>query len=221
MALAQVRERKQNERPHHAKHNTRRCELALWLVGRRRGRFELPRGLHRVTAVLAQLNILQRVQNDAESVHRRKVGWTRAAQDAAETAFRPREESQDAFEPVGDAVASEGENAHVITRRSAPAAVVLTFLVVLVAALIVIGIAEVAYAVAGDVAGTVARVAAEIAVLSFVTLRAYPSGARIPWAALVVVTILITAVLPLIYLSWRWVSRRPPSPLPVSRLPGL
>jgi len=88
-------------------------------------------------------------------------------------------------------------------------AVVLTSLVVLGAALLV--------TVAGVVAGIVAAAAAMVAVLSFVTLRAYAPDERIPWAMLVVLTIL-APVLPLIYLSWRWV-RKPPTSPPVTAQP--
>jgi hypothetical protein len=45
-------------------------------------------------------------------------------------------------------------------------------------------------------------------VLTFVTLRAYPPGAKIPWSRFVVLTILITALIPLIYLSWLWATRK-------------
>ena len=99
-----------------------------------------------------------------------------------------------------------------VERRSIPEAVVLTCLVVVGAALVVGGVAVVASAVAGVPGGTVAAIAAGIAVLSFVTLRAYVPEERIPWATLVVLTV-FTPVLPLVYLSWRWVrSRRIPSP---------
>ena len=91
-------------------------------------------------------------------------------------------------------------------RRSTPAAVLLTFLVVVAAAAILVVVVLIADAVAGSVAATVAALAAQIALLTFVTLRAYPPDAKIPWARFVLMTILITALLPLIYLCWLWMT---------------
>lgn len=93
-------------------------------------------------------------------------------------------------------------------RRSTPAAVFLTFLVVLTAAIIVIVVAAIANALAGRGVAVAAAVAAEIAVLAFVTLRAYPPGVKRPMAMFVVLTILISALFPLIYLSWLWVTKK-------------
>jgi amino acid transporter len=99
-----------------------------------------------------------------------------------------------------------------VERRSIPEAVMLTFLVVLAAAIFVVAVAAVTFVFANDVVGTVATIAAVIAVLSFVTLRAYAPRERIPWAPLVVVSA-ITVVLPLVYVCWHWMRRRPTSPL--------
>lgn len=100
-----------------------------------------------------------------------------------------------------------------VESRPIPVAVVLTLLTVVVAALVVGVAATAASAVAGAGAGTVAGIAAVIALLSFLTLRAYAPEERIPWAFLVVVTILLTPAVPLVFLSWRWVRRKPTSPL--------
>jgi len=160
----------------------------------------------RITAVLARPEILQRAMNDAESPNRRKVGWSCAAQDAVE-AMSPRPEETEP-QPLVRAVASGGESVRSTGRRSTPAAVILTFLVVVPAAVILIVVVALADAVAGSVAGIVAAIAAQIAVLAFVTLRAYPPGAKVPWATFVVLTILITALLPLIYMAWLWVTKK-------------
>lgn len=100
-----------------------------------------------------------------------------------------------------------------IESRSTPVAVVLTLLTVLGAALVVVIAATAASAVAGDGAGIAAGIAAVIALLSFLTLRAYEPEEKIPWTFFVVVTILLTPAVPLVFLSWRWVRRRPTSPL--------
>lgn len=76
-------------------------------------------------------------------------------------------------------------------------------------------------AVAGAGLALVAGVAAQIAVLAFVTVRAYPPEAKVPWATLVVLTILITAFIPLTYLAWVWTSRKKWVARDVTRLPGL
>ena len=101
-----------------------------------------------------------------------------------------------------------GKGASSWTKRSTPAAVLLTFLILLAAAAFFVGVVAIADAVAGAAAATVTAIAAEIAVLTFVTLRAYPPGAKIPWSRFVVLTILITALIPLIYLSWLWATRK-------------
>lgn len=93
--------------------------------------------------------------------------------------------------------------------RSTPAAVALTFLVVLGAGLFVIAVAGAAYALAGDAASTVATVAAVIAVLAFLTDRAYAPDERIPWVMLAALTILLSPAVPVAYLAWRWERRRP------------
>ena len=95
--------------------------------------------------------------------------------------------------------------------RSTPAAVAWMLLVVLGAGLFVVAVAGIAYALAGDAAGTVAAVAAVIAVLAFLTDRAYAPGERIPWVMLVPLTILLSPILPVAYLAWHSVRRRPAS----------
>jgi len=79
---------------------------------------------------------------------------------------------------------------------------------VVAAAVVVIVAAVVGNALAGGGAAVVAAIAAEIAVLSFVTLRAYPPGVKRPMAMFVVLTLLVSALFPLIYLSWLWVTKK-------------
>ena len=89
-------------------------------------------------------------------------------------------------------------------KRSTPAAVLFTFLILVAAAAFLSVVVLVTDAVAGGLPATVAAIAAQIAILTFATLRAYPPGAKIPWAWFIVLTILLTVLLPLIYLSWLW-----------------
>jgi hypothetical protein len=70
-----------------------------------------------------------------------------------------------------------------------------------------VGVTLVVDLVAGSVAAAVAATAGVILLLSFVTLRAYPPGARIPWVPLLLLT-LLTVVVPLLYVSWLWLSGR-------------
>jgi len=95
-----------------------------------------------------------------------------------------------------------------IATRSTPAAVLLTFLILVAAAVILSVVVLLTDAVAGGLPATVAGIAAEIAILTFATLRAYPPGAKIPWAWFIVLTVLLTVLLPLIYLSWLWATRK-------------
>jgi len=59
----------------------------------------------------------------------------------------------------------------------------------------------------GSAAAAIAATAGMIVLLSFVTLRAYPPGSKIPWLSLLLLT-LLTAVIPLLYVSWLWLSGR-------------
>jgi len=70
-----------------------------------------------------------------------------------------------------------------------------------------IGLTLVVDLAAGSVAAAIAATAGMILLLSFVTLRAYPPGARIPWLPLLLLT-LLTVVIPLLYVSWLWLSGR-------------
>jgi hypothetical protein len=59
----------------------------------------------------------------------------------------------------------------------------------------------------GSAAAGIAATAGMILLLSFVTLRAYPPGTKIPWLLLLLLT-LLTVVIPLLYVSWLWLSGR-------------
>lgn len=95
-----------------------------------------------------------------------------------------------------------------MAKRSTPEAVLLTFVVIVSAAAVLLVVVIIVDAVAGSVVATLAALATQIAVLTFVTVRAYPPGAKIPWPTFVVLTILITALLPLVYLCWLWMTRK-------------
>ena len=60
---------------------------------------------------------------------------------------------------------------------------------------------------AGAAAAGIAATVGTILLLSFVTLRAYPPGTKIPWLPLLLLT-LLTVVIPLLYVSWLWLSGR-------------
>lgn len=79
------------------------------------------------------------------------------------------------------------------------------FVIVALGALV--GLTVMVNLIAGSVAAELTAVAGMIALLTFVTLKAYPPGARIPWVLLLLLT-LLTAVVPLLYVSWLWLSAR-------------
>jgi hypothetical protein len=70
-----------------------------------------------------------------------------------------------------------------------------------------VGLTVLVNVVGGSAAAGIAATAGMILLLSFVTLRAYPPGTRIPWVPLLLLT-LLTAVVPLLYVSWLWLSGR-------------
>jgi hypothetical protein len=62
------------------------------------------------------------------------------------------------------------------------------------------------YYIAGILAATIAGYVAQVALLSFVTLRAYPPGAKRPMVRFVLFTMVFSALVPLIYLGWLWMT---------------
>ena len=95
-----------------------------------------------------------------------------------------------------------------IRRRSTPAAVFLVFLVVLTAAVIVTVVTLIGDVLAGGAGALVAAIVAQIALLTFVTVRAYPPDVKRPFAMFVVATVLVSSLVPLMYLSWLWVTQK-------------
>lgn len=88
------------------------------------------------------------------------------------------------------------------TRRSRAEAAAATIVVASVVGGLVVG--EIVNLIAGGLAGGLTVFVAEIATLSFVTLRAYPPGAKRPMVRLLIATLLFSPILPLIYITWLW-----------------
>jgi uncharacterized membrane protein (UPF0136 family) len=59
--------------------------------------------------------------------------------------------------------------------------------------------------VGGSAASKLTAAVGMLALLTFVTLRAYPPGAKIPWVPLVLLT-LLTVLIPFLYVTWLWLS---------------
>lgn len=90
--------------------------------------------------------------------------------------------------------------------RSSAEAAALTFVVVLAGLSLISAAALIANAAAGGTAAAIAALAAEVAILSFVTLRAYPPGANRHLVVYFVATLLFTVLVPLVYLAWLWMT---------------
>lgn len=93
-------------------------------------------------------------------------------------------------------------------RRSRIEAAALTFVIVMVSAGLMVGVLYAVQAVAGTWPSLLAFLASEVAILAFVTVRAYPPGAKRPLVLFAVLTLIFSAVVPLIYISWLWMTRK-------------
>lgn len=93
-----------------------------------------------------------------------------------------------------------------IVHRSKVEAAALTFVILMVSAGVIDGVAEIVRVAAGSTAEGLAALGAEIVVLSFLTYRAYPPGAKRPILRLLLLLIVTLGIGPLIYLGWLWMT---------------
>jgi hypothetical protein len=63
-------------------------------------------------------------------------------------------------------------------------------------------------AMAGPIASFVAFLAAEVAVLTFVTVRAYPPQTKAPMVWMLVLTLVFSVAVPLSYITWLWITKK-------------
>lgn len=88
-------------------------------------------------------------------------------------------------------------------------AVALRMLAIIVAAVAVFAIAGLAGAgVDGRLGAAIGALIADIAVMSFATLRAYPPSSKPPIPTMALASVLFTPLIPLLYLSWLWATQR-------------
>jgi hypothetical protein len=81
-------------------------------------------------------------------------------------------------------------------------ALLATCVIVLVGVILVIAVTAIAGAIGGPILALVTALAAQVAMLTYATTRAYPPDQNAPMIKLLVVTILFSIVLPLAYLTW-------------------
>jgi hypothetical protein len=98
------------------------------------------------------------------------------------------------------------------TRRSAAGAAALTIGLLAVEVAVTLAASWFLYAVAGEWAGLIAFFVVEIAILSFVTVRVYPPGAKRHFVVFFVLTLLFSVLVPLAYLNWKWARADFPPP---------
>jgi len=98
------------------------------------------------------------------------------------------------------------------TRRSVAQAAALTVGLLAVEFALTLAAAWLLYAVGGEWAGVIAFFVVEVAILSFVTVRVYPPGAKRHFVAFFVLTLLFSVLVPLAYLNWKWVRADFPPP---------
>jgi len=84
------------------------------------------------------------------------------------------------------------------------------------------GVLVIVRVVAGTTLSLLAFLVTEVAVLAFVTSRAYPPGSKRPMVLFGIITLLLSALIPLIYLSWLWMTgkkgtdQQPTAPQPTA-----
>ena len=91
--------------------------------------------------------------------------------------------------------------------RSGWEAAILAVAFVTVGLAAVVGLTVLVDLFAGSAPSAITALLGMVGLLTFVTLRAYPPGTRIPWVLLFLLT-LLTAVIPLLYVTWLWLSGR-------------
>jgi hypothetical protein len=95
-----------------------------------------------------------------------------------------------------------------VHRRTGAGAIGYT-LILASAGIAVIAVVSVASdVIAGPTVAVVVAFASEITVLAIATTRAYPPGVKRPMLRFLLVTILLSAIAPLVYLSWLWSTGR-------------
>jgi hypothetical protein len=91
-------------------------------------------------------------------------------------------------------------------RRSRIEAAALTFVFVVASFAALGGATLLGHVIAGTAGALIVGYIGELALLVFLTLRAYPPGVKPPWIRFFVITFFLTALLPTIYLSWLWLT---------------
>jgi hypothetical protein len=81
-------------------------------------------------------------------------------------------------------------------------AFVATCLIVLVGVILIVAVTAIAGVIGGPILALVTALAAQVAMLTFATTRAYPPDQNAPMIKLLIVTILFSIALPLAYLTW-------------------
>jgi hypothetical protein len=92
----------------------------------------------------------------------------------------------------------------------------LSFVIVVATVLVMVGVGYGVYALLGSWPAVIAVIGTEVAILTFVTVHAYPPGVKPPWVRLFILTVLISIVVPLAYVSWLWMSGRKWAQIPPS-----
>lgn len=93
-------------------------------------------------------------------------------------------------------------------RRTGAGAIGYTLILVIAGIAVVAVVSIVSDIIAGPTAAIVAAFASEITVLVVATTHAYPPGVKRPMLPFLLLTILLSAVVPLVYLSWLWSTGR-------------
>ena len=100
------------------------------------------------------------------------------------------------------------------------AAAVLIPILLAAAVAVLIPLVLIGRGVAGSSGAVIAFVVWEVALLVFLTLRAYPPGVKPPWIWFLILTILFSALIPAVYLIWVWLRRSKwPRPAYASEIP--
>lgn len=93
-------------------------------------------------------------------------------------------------------------------RRTGAGAIGYTLILVIAGIAVIAVLSIVADVIAGPTVAVVVAFASEISVLVIATTHAYPPGVKRPMLPFLLLTILFSALAPLVYLSWLWSTGR-------------
>jgi hypothetical protein len=91
-----------------------------------------------------------------------------------------------------------------VHRRTGAGAIGYALVLVIAGIAVIVLVSVIGDVIAGPTVAAVVAFAGEITVLVIATTHAYPPGVKRPMVRFILLTILLSALAPLIYMSWLW-----------------